>query len=45
MTTKTHNKMNKFSVEVRERAVRLVQDHWGEYPSLAAGAFPGSHAG
>lgn len=36
MTTKTHNKMNKFSVEVRERAVRLVQDHRGEYPSLAA---------
>ncbi|XRI72603.1 IS3 family transposase [Acidithiobacillus montserratensis] len=35
MTTKT-NKMNQFSVEVRERAVRLVQDHRGEYPSLAA---------
>jgi transposase len=28
------NKSNKFSPEVRERAVRLVQDHRGEYPSL-----------
>lgn len=25
---------NKFSPEVRERAVRLVQEHRGEYPSL-----------
>jgi transposase len=28
------NKSNKFSPEVRERAVRLVQEHRGEYPSL-----------
>ncbi|ALP54978.1 transposase (plasmid) [Candidatus Tenderia electrophaga] len=28
------NKTNKFSPEVRERAVRLVQEHRGEYPSL-----------
>ena len=28
--------MNKFSPEVRERAVRLVQEHRGEYPSLWA---------
>ena len=28
------NKSNKFSPEVRERAVRLVQEHLGEYPSL-----------
>ena len=28
------NKSNKFSPEVRERAVRLVQDHRGEHPSL-----------
>ena len=27
-------KSNKFSPEVRERAVRLVQEHRGEYPSL-----------
>ena len=27
---------NKFSPEVRERAVRLVQEHRGEYPSLWA---------
>lgn len=27
------NKSNKFSPEVRERAVRLVQEHRGEYPS------------
>ena len=30
------NKSNKFSPEVRERAVRLVQEHRGEYPSLWA---------
>ena len=29
-------KSNKFSPEVRERAVRTVQDHRGEYPSLWA---------
>jgi transposase len=28
------NKSSKFSPEVRERAVRLVQEHRGEYPSL-----------
>jgi transposase len=28
------NKSNKFSPEVRERAVRLVLEHRGEYPSL-----------
>ncbi len=28
------NKTNRFSPEVRERAVRLVQEHRGEYPSL-----------
>lgn len=28
------NKSNKFSPEVRERAVRLVQGHRGEYRSL-----------
>lgn len=27
-------KTNKFSPEVRERAVRMVQEHRGEYPSL-----------
>ena len=27
-------KSNKFSPEVRKRAVRLVQEHRGEYPSL-----------
>ena len=27
-------KSSKFSPEVRERAVRLVQEHRGEYPSL-----------
>jgi hypothetical protein len=30
------NKSNMFSPEVRERAVRLVQEHRGEYPSLWA---------
>ncbi len=30
------NKSNKFSPEVRERAVRLVQEHRGEYPPLWA---------
>jgi transposase-like protein len=30
------NKTNKFSPEVRGRAVRLVQEHRGEYPSLWA---------
>ena len=30
------NKTNKFSPEVRERAVRMVQEHRGEYPSLWA---------
>ncbi len=30
------NKSNEFSPEVRERAVRLVQEHYGEYPSLWA---------
>jgi transposase len=28
------NKSNMFSPEVRERAVRMVQEHRGEYPSL-----------
>ena len=28
------NKSNRFSPEVRERAVRMVQEHRGEYPSL-----------
>ena len=28
------NKSNKFSPEARERAVRMVQEHRGEYPSL-----------
>lgn len=32
------NKSNKFSPEVRERAVRLVQEHRGEYPSLWSAA-------
>ena len=31
-----NKKSNKFSPEVRERAVRLVQEHLGEYPSLWA---------
>ena len=30
------NKSNKFSPEILERAVRLVQEHRGEYPSLWA---------
>ena len=30
------NKSNKFSPEVRERAVRMLQEHRGEYPSLWA---------
>jgi transposase len=30
------NKSKKFSPEVRERAVRMVQEHRGEYPSLWA---------
>jgi transposase len=29
-------KSNKFSPEVRDRAVRMVQEHRGEYPSLWA---------
>ncbi|MFN5724878.1 MAG: IS3 family transposase [Betaproteobacteria bacterium] len=32
------NKSNKFSPEVRERAVRMVLEHRGEYPSLWAAA-------
>ena len=27
-------KSNKFSLEVRERAVRMVQEHRSDYPSL-----------
>ena len=30
------NKSNRFSPEVRERAVRMVLEHRGEYPSLWA---------
>lgn len=30
------NKSTKFSPEVRERAVRMVQEHRGDYPSLWA---------
>jgi transposase len=30
------NKSNKFSPEIRERAVRMVQEHRNEYPSLWA---------
>jgi len=30
------NKSNRFSPEVRERAVRMVQEHRGEYPTLWA---------
>ena len=33
-------KANKFSPEVRERAVRMVQEHRGEYPSLWAAIAP-----
>ena len=28
------NKSNNFSPEVRERVVRMVREHRGEYPSL-----------
>ena len=31
------NKSNKFSAEVRERAVRMVQEHRGEYPVTVGG--------
>ena len=31
-----NNKSNRFSPEVRQRAVRMVQEHRGEYPSLWA---------
>ena len=31
-----NKRLNKFSPEVRERAVRLVQERCGEYPSLWA---------
>jgi hypothetical protein len=34
-------KSNRFSPEVRERAVRMVQDHRGEYPSLWAAVWTG----
>ena len=30
-------KANKFSTEVRERAVRLLLEHRGQYPALGAG--------
>jgi transposase-like protein len=33
---KKTDKTKKFSPEVRERAVRLIQEHRGEYPSLWA---------
>ncbi len=33
-------KPNRFSPEVRERAVRLVQEHHGGYPSLWAAVEP-----
>jgi transposase-like protein len=29
-----NKKSNRFSPEMRERAVRMVQEHRGEYPSL-----------
>ena len=32
----SHEEVDKFSPEVRERAVRMVQEHCGEYPSLWA---------
>ena len=31
-----NNESNRFSPEVRERAVRMVQEHRGEYPSLGS---------
>jgi transposase-like protein len=31
-----NKKSNRFSPELRERAVRMVQEHRGEYPSLWA---------
>jgi transposase len=31
-----NKRLNKFSPEVRERAMRMVQEHHGEYPSLGA---------
>ncbi|MDZ4099916.1 MAG: hypothetical protein U1E13_14650 [Methylophilaceae bacterium] len=31
-----NKKSNKFSPEVRERAVRMLQEHRSEYPSLWA---------
>ncbi len=31
-----NNKSNRFSPEIRERAIRMVQEHLGEYPSLWA---------
>ena len=34
-------KTNKFSPEVRERAVRMVQEQLGEYPSLNRTGFGG----
>jgi transposase-like protein len=34
------NKTKKFSPEVRERAVRMVLEHRGEYPSLWAAVEP-----
>ncbi len=33
-------KSNQFSPEVRERAVRMVLEHRGEYPSLWADLLP-----
>jgi len=33
-----NKRSNRFSPEVRERAVRMVQEHSGEYPSLWATA-------
>ena len=34
MNKPNQTKSNRFSPEVRERAVRMVQEHRGEYPSL-----------